>query len=185
MLYELRRHRPGRDSLSPMSKGYNAPVLYGAAQGRSAAVFPKRLYRQPDAVCTAAEGRKEESGHLLRGGSRGGFPTDHHPRAMPEADRLTKTGKNLRCCPCRSPYTRASHWRGLRPDMAGHQSGRSSTDGTPQYAVQRHNAQGRDKGRLSGAKSRTVDFCDTLTEILRAAKVEQHKTVSNKASFTT
>ena len=39
----------------------------------------------------------------------------------------------------------ASHWRGLRPDLAGHQSGRAVPDGAPQYAVQRHKAQDRDR----------------------------------------
>lgn len=38
-----------------------------------------------------------------------------------------------------------AYWRGLRSDLAGHQSGRAVPDGTPQYAVQRHKAQDRNR----------------------------------------
>ena len=33
-------------------------------------------------------------------------------------------------------------------------------------------------------KIRTVDFCDTLAAILKAAKAEQHKNASSTAGFT-
>ena len=100
------------------------PVLCGAARGVPLCGIPEAAdYLQPDAVYTAA-GTERGSGHLLRGGSRGGFPTDHHPRAIPEADRLSERQEKS-CAAARTDRLLhgASHWRGLRPDVAGHQSG--------------------------------------------------------------
>ena len=138
-------------------------------------MFPKTAdYLQPDAVCTAAGTEKEADifcGEEAEAVSR---PTITHGQY--QADRLSERQEK----PCAAARTDrllhgASHWRGLRPDLAGHQSGRAVPDGAPQYAVQRHKAQDRDRGRPKRSKVRTVDFCDTLAEILRAAKVEQHK----------
>ena len=47
--------------------------------------------------------------------------------------------------------------------------------GATQYAIQRRKAQDGDWQPPSARKIRTVDFCDTLAEILQEAKTEQHK----------
>ena len=131
-------------------------------------------YLQPDAVCTAAGTEKEADifcGEEAEAVSR---PTITHGQYLKLTGYL-KDRKNPALLPVQIAYYTGLRigevcgltWQDINLDEQYLTVRRSM-----RYNGTRHKTE---IGTTKRSKVRTVDFCDTLAEILRAAKVEQHK----------
>ena len=166
---------PDGTTSPPMSKGYMlqfSAVLQGAFRF---AVFPKRLITFNPMQYVRLRGRKEEAdifcGEEAEAVSR---PTITHGPYLKLTGYL-KDRKNPALLPVQIAYYTGLRigevcgltWQDINLDEQYLTVRRSM-----RYNGTRHKTE---IGTTKRSKIRTVDFCDTLAEILRAAKVEQHK----------
>ena len=166
---------PDGTTSPPMSKGYMlqfSAVLQGAFRF---AVFPKRLITFNPMQYIRLRGRKEEAdifcGEEAEAVSR---PTITHGQYLKLTGYL-KDRKNPALLPVQIAYYTGLRigevcgltWQDINLDEQYLTVRRSM-----RYNGTRHKTE---IGTTKRSKVRTVDFCDTLAEILRAAKVEQHK----------
>ena len=166
---------PDGTTSKPMSKGYM--LLFSAVLQNSFrfAVFPKKLISFNPMQYVVWRGKKEEYELFAdEDGEVDNAPTiDHHQFLMLE-DFLKKKD-NPALLPMQIAY-----YTGLRIGEACALTWQDiNLDGqyltvrrSMRYNGQRHKTE---IGATKRKKVRTVDFCDTLADILRKAKTEQHK----------
>ena len=172
---KIKKYPIGSRASPPMSKGYMlqfSAVLQGAFRF---AVFPKRLITFNPMQYVRLRGRKEEAdifcGEEAEAVSR---PTITHGQYLKLTGYL-KDRKNPALLPVQIAYYTGLRigevcgltWQDINLDEQYLTVRRSM-----RYNGTRHKTE---IGTTKRSKVRTVDFCDTLAEILRAAKAEQHK----------
>ena len=166
---------PDGTTTQPMSKGYMlqfSAVVQGAFRF---AVFPKKLISFNPMQYVVWRGKKEEYELFAdEGGAVDNAPTIDHQQFLMLEDFLKKKD-NPALLPMQIAY-----YTGLRIGEACALTWQDiNLDGqyltvrrSMRYNGQRHKTE---IGATKRKKVRTVDFCDTLADILRKAKTEQHK----------
>ena len=170
--------------VKPISKGYMrqfSAVMQGAFRF---AVFPKRLITfNPMQYIKIRQ--KQECYELFNEDSEDGLtvPTISYDQFKTLTDYLKKKD-NPALLPIQIAYYTGRIGEVCAPHMAGHLTSRSRPSRCGAVCATTGQGTRRRSAPPSGAKIRTVDFCDTLATILKAARTEQHKTASSTASYT-
>ncbi len=166
---------PDGTTSQPMSTGYMrqfSAVLQGAFRY---AVFPKRLISFNPMQYVKLRGRKEEVDLFSdEDGNLDSAPTITHEQFLKLTDYL-KEKKNPVLLPIQIAYytgLRIGEVCGLTWQDINLEEQYLTVRRSMRYNGTRHK---NEIGTTKRNKIRTVDFCDTLAEILRTAKTEQHK----------
>lgn len=166
---------PDGTTSKPVSKGYMlqfSAVLQGAFRF---AVFPKRLITFNPMQYVKLRGRKEETDIFAEGeGEAESVPTITHDEFLKLTEFLKKKNNPALLAVQIAYYTglRIGEVCGLTWQDINLNGQCLTVRRSMRYNGTRHKTE---VGTTKRSKIRTVDFCDTLAAILKAAKTEQHK----------
>lgn len=166
---------PDGTTSKPMSKGYMLQFSAVLQNSFRFAVFPKRLITFNPMQYVKLRGRKRGNRYFL--GQRRRYCSDsyHYTRGIPKLTDFLIAKKHPALLAVQIAYYAGLRigevcglaWQDINLDEQYLTVRRSM-----RYNGTRHK---HEVGTTKRSKVRTVDFCDTLADILRKAKTEQHK----------
>ncbi len=165
---------PDGTTVKPMSKGYMlqfSAVLQGAFRF---AVFPKRFITFNPMQYVKLRGRKQEADIFAEGTEEEETPVISHEQYEKLTDYLKEKQNPALLAVQIAYYTglRIGEVCGLTWQDINLEDQYLTVRRSMRYNGTRHKYE---VGPTKRSKIRTVDFCDTLAAILKAAKTEQHK----------